>query len=901
MSKNQKLRLDLPLVLPDIHGTDDPCVKRLQDKLAGRPGIDAAHVTGVAEGKPQLCVHYDPNVISLGRVRELVESEGLELTDRFAHILGRVNLPMHARFAQRLAEQLRALEGVIEADVSPGGVVRIEFDRTRIDEAKLNQRLTSLDITIDGDKGASKAPVRKTTSQPVAAAPEPGESADKAANDEHAGHDHSDHDHDPKASHDHAGEEKGKVAHKHDEKGHAGHSHDKEGEGGEHSHEHGGLFGEKTELIFASLSGMALLAGWLIGRAGTGPDWLPTACYVLAYFFGGYYTVKEAIENLRAKRFEIDTLMLVAAAGAAALGSWAEGALLLFLFSMGHSLEHYAMGRARRAIEALAKLAPETATVRRDSGTEVVALDKLQVGDVVVVKPNERLPADGVVVVGTSSVNQAPVTGESVPVDKRPVEDGKTAIGNFERVAAENRVFAGTINGAGAMDVMVARKSDQSTMARVIKMVTEAEAQRSPTQQFTEKFERIFVPSVLLLVGLLLCAGFVIDEPFSQTFYRAMAVLVAASPCALAISVPSAVLSGVARAARGGVLVKGGGPLENLGTLTSIAFDKTGTLTEGKPKLTDVVPAQGVPEEELLAVALAVEEHSDHPLAAAIVTGAKERLGDKANLLQASEVKSITGRGVQAQLSGETVHIGKPVLFTELPDSNVPTDVDEANKKLVADGRTTMIVSKGSQFLGVIGVMDTPRPVAGEVMAELRKLGIERLIMISGDNQKVAEAVAQTVGLTEARGDLMPEQKVEEIKKLRTEHGKVAMVGDGVNDAPAMANATVGIAMGAAGSDVALETADVALMADDLAQLPFAVGLSRSTSRVIKQNLWVSLGVVAVLIPSTILGLSIGTAVIFHEGSTLLVVFNALRLLAYKPFDKSAKAADAGKPAEAKG
>lgn len=885
MSDTQKLRLDLPLVLPDIHGTDDPCVKRLQDKLAGRPGIDEAHVTGVEEGKPQLCVHYDPNVISLGRLRELIQSEGLAMTDRFAHVLGRVNLPTHARFAKRIAEQLRALNGIIEAEVSPGGIVRIEYDRSAIEEAKLKERLNALDITLDGARAGARASPAKSDA-PV----EQPETDTKAAKDEHAGHDHGD----AGAA---EGKGRGENAAAHGEKRHV---HGKDEEDGEHSHEHGGLFGEKTELIFALLSGVFLVAGWLIGRNGSGPEWLPTACYVVSYFFGGFYTVREAIENLRAKRFEIDTLMLVAAAGAAALGSWGEGALLLFLFSLGHSLEHYAMGRARRAIEALAKLAPDIATVRRASGTEVVPLAKLEVGDVVVVKPNERLPADGIVVVGTSSVNQAPVTGESVPVDKRPVEDGKAAVSNFERAAAENRVFAGTINGAGAMDVMVARKSDQSTMARVVKMVTEAEAQRSPTQQFTEKFERIFVPSVLALVVLLLGAGFVIDEPFSQTFYRAMAVLVAASPCALAISVPSAVLSGVARAARGGVLVKGGGPLENLGTLTSIAFDKTGTLTEGKPKLTDVVPAQGVPEQELLAVALAVEEHSDHPLAAAIVTGAKERLGDKADLLQASDVKAITGRGVQAQLGGETVHIGKPVLFTELPDSNVPADVDEANKKLVADGRTTMIVRKGSRFLGVIGVMDTPRPVAGQVMAELRKLGMERLIMISGDNQKVAEAVAQSVGLTEARGDLMPEQKVEEIKKLRAEHGKVAMVGDGVNDAPAMANATVGIAMGAAGSDVALETADVALMADDLAQLPFAVGLSRSTSRVIKQNLWVSLGVVAVLIPSTIMGLSIGTAVIFHEGSTLLVVFNALRLLAYKPFDKSAKAAEPGSESEKK-
>lgn len=575
--------------------------------------------------------------------------------------------------------------------------------------------------------------------------------------------------------------------------------------------------------------------------------------------------------------------MLVAAAGAAALGEWAEGALLLFLFSLGHSLEHYAMGRARRAIEALAKLAPETATVRRDGRTEEIPVKALQLGDVIVVKPNERIAADGVVTVGTSSVNQAPVTGESVPVDKQPVADPKAALAAFDRTSPENRVFAGTINGAGAIDIMVARMADQSTMARVVKMVTEAEAQRSPTQQFTEKFERIFVPSVLALVTLLLFAGVVVDEPFSTSFYRAMAVLVAASPCALAISVPSAVLSGVARAARGGVLVKGGGPLENLGTLTSIAFDKTGTLTEGKPRLTDVVSAEGISEKDLLNVALAVEEHSDHPLASAVVSGAQERLGADHVAITAINIKSITGRGVEAQIDGQSVHIGKPILFSELPDSTVPTSLGQANEKLVAAGRTTMIVRRGTQFLGVLGVMDTPRPIAAEVMRDLRALGIERLIMISGDNQAVADEVAKTVGLTEARGDLMPEQKVDAIKELRDKHGKVAMVGDGVNDAPAMANATVGIAMGAAGSDVALETADVALMADDLAQLPFAVGLSRSTSRTIKQNLWVSLGVVAVLIPATIGGLNIGTAVLFHEGSTLLVVVNALRLLAYTP------------------
>jgi len=649
-----------------------------------------------------------------------------------------------------------------------------------------------------------------------------------------------------------------------------------------HGHAHGGPFGEKSELVFALGAGAFLLGGWLIAWQQWAPPWASIGCFIGAYLSGGFFIVREALENIKARRFEIDTLMLVAAAGAAALGRWAEGALLLFLFSLGHSLEHYAMGRARRAIEALAKLAPDRALVRRGDRTEDVDVAALQVGDVVVVKPNERLPADGFVTRGQSSVNQAPVTGESVPVDKRPVDDARAALAGFDKLPAAHRVFAGTINGAGALDVVVARKSTESTMARVVTLVTEAEAQRSPTQNFTERFQRFFVPAVLALVGVLMFAWVVIDEPFADSFYRAMAVLVAASPCALAISVPSAVLSGVARAGRSGVLVKGGGPLENLGSLTSIAFDKTGTLTEGKPRLTDVLPADGVGEAELLAVALAVEAHSDHPLASAVVAGAREKLGAQHQPLQADGLESITGRGVKAIVGGKAVHVGKPALFDELDGVRMPQALVDANERLVADGRTTMIVRQGDRYLGMLGVMDTPRPVAAQVMKELQALGIRQLIMISGDNQQVADAVARGVGLTEARGDLMPEDKVSAIQQLRAKAGKVAMVGDGVNDAPAMANATVGIAMGAAGSDVALETADVALMADDLAQLPFAVGLSRKTSGIIKQNLWVSLGVVAVLIPATLFGLNIGTAVIFHEGSTLLVVLNALRLLAFE-------------------
>ena len=646
-----------------------------------------------------------------------------------------------------------------------------------------------------------------------------------------------------------------------------------------HSHEHGGIFGMNTELIFALICGALLGAGALAGKLGL-IDRLPLILYVSAYVFGGWFTTKEAISNIRQKRFEIDSLMLLAAVGAASIGAWAEGALLLFLFSLGHSLESYAMGRAKKAIEALSKLAPATAIVRRANGTVEMPVELLVPGDVVIVRPNDRLPADGFVVVGSSSINQAPVTGESVPVDKQPVPDAELARSKPDAVDAASKVFAGTINGETLIEVEVTRRSTESTLARVIKMVSEAEVRKSPTQRFTDRFQRIFVPLVLLLVVGLLFAGIFLDEPFRDSFYRAMAVLVAASPCALAIATPSAILSGIARAARGGVLIKGGAPLEELGSLNAMAFDKTGTLTEGRPRITDVIPIGGTQIEDLLNVAIAVESMSDHPLAAAIVRDGEEMIGTRRRF-QAKNMSNMIGRGVRAELDGQFVWIGKVEMFGTNGIPALSKAALEAAERLRQSGRTTMVVRRADKDLGAIGLLDTPREGAKEALQKLREMGIERMVMISGDHNRVAEAVAKQVGLDEAWGDLMPEDKVKAIKNLRLS-AKVAMVGDGVNDAPAMASSSVGIAMGAAGSDVALETADIALMADDIRQLPFAVGLSRHTRSIIRQNLFVSLGIVAILVPSTIMGLSIGAAVAIHEGSTLLVVFNALRLLAYR-------------------
>ena len=849
----QRLRLDITVLLPEVSDAADACVGRLVAELEGRSGVEQVHVIPPAAGAPgrqeaMLCVHYDSAMFSLARIREVVQAAGASVSARFGHVLWQVDGLVHSRRARTIGDTLRRVPGVLEAQADATGLVRVEFDRRVVTEQSLFEALSGLGLR-------AKARVQE-----------------KPAAEQNAGGGHDSHDsRDPR--HDHPGE----TGRGHD---HAGHAH---GEG-EHAHTHGGFLGPNTELVFSLLCGALLALGFGIEKLAAGaPAWLPTALYLGAYAFGGFYTLREAIGNLRLKKFESDTLMLAAAAGAATLGAFAEGALLLFLFSLGHALEHYAMGRARQAIEALAKLAPRTATVRRGSETHEVPVEKLAVGDVVIVRPNERLPADGFLVKGTTSIDQAPVTGESMPVDKRPVTDPGLARARPGSIDAEARAFAGTINGAGAIEVEVTRLSTDSALAKVVQMVSEAQAQQSPTQRFTDRFERIFVPLVLAVAVARLLAPLVSDDPFSESFYRAMAVLVAASPCALAIATPSAVLSGVARAARGGVLIKGGAPLEALGSLDAIAFDKTGTLTEGRPRITDIALADGVTEAALLRVAVAVERLRDHPLAAAIARDGQEKLQGQA-IASAHDLKSLTGRGVTATLDGETVWIGKAEMFGVDGLAPLGAWASQAIASLRERGRTTMVVRQGTRDLGAIGLMDTPRPDARAALEKLRRLGIARMIMISGDNRTVAEAVAKEVGLDEAWGDLMPEDKVQAIRKLRAQ-AKVAMVGDGVNDAPAMAHATVGIAMGAAGSDVALETADVALMADDLRQLPFAVGLSRHTRSIIRQNVFISLGVVALLVPATIGGLGIGPAVALHEGSTLIVVFNALRLLAWRERD----------------
>ncbi|MGI9526546.1 MAG: heavy metal translocating P-type ATPase [Weeksellaceae bacterium] len=647
-----------------------------------------------------------------------------------------------------------------------------------------------------------------------------------------------------------------------------------------HEHQHLGMFGENTELVFAILSGVFFFVGLIIEHLLDVPAFYYKISFGISLFFGGYFIFFESIERVLKGIIEIDFLMLAAAAGAIYIDRWGEASLLLFLFSLGHALEHFAMNKARKNIEVLGELSPKVALLKTEKGSQEVPIESLQLNDVILVQPHTKIAADGVIIKGSSSVNQASITGESMPVEKSPVASSEQEL-SFDTLSRKHKVYTGSINGDHALEVKVLKLSKDSTIAHMIEMVSNIDGTGSKTQVMSKKFEKWYVPVVIIFVALLCFAFLVLDETYEDSIYRAITVLVAASPCALAISTPSAVLSGIARAARNGVLIKGGKALEALGDLKTIAFDKTGTLTEGKPKLTHTEVLNQFDEKLFMQIVTDVESLSNHPLARAIVNGLKQEKGIITEN-KAENIEAIQGMGITAEYEGKKVLIGN-VQLMNTHNILVSDTIKDKMEALISSGETTMLVAYQNLLIGIISVMDLPREMAASTLKELKGIGIENMIMLTGDHQLIGESIANKIGLTEARGDLLPEDKVAAITKLKEKYGEVAMVGDGVNDAPAMANATVGVAMGAAGSDVALETADVALMSDKIEKLPFVIGLSRASKRIIKQNIWISMGMVALLVPATLFGLtSIGPAVVFHEGSTLLVVLNALRLLKYK-------------------
>ncbi|MFZ5825728.1 MAG: heavy metal translocating P-type ATPase [Bacillota bacterium] len=608
------------------------------------------------------------------------------------------------------------------------------------------------------------------------------------------------------------------------------------------------------------LSALFLVLGWILERPALGlPAWGAMVAYAAAYLSGGYLRVIDGLAALRRGSLNIDMLMVLGAMGAAFLGRWSEGAVLIFLFALSNTLEEFAAGRTRKAIESLVTLRPDTALVRRPDGTdEVVAVEQLEVGDRMIVRPGERLAADGEVVEGRSAIDQSPITGESVPVDKE----------------AGASVFAGSLNTTGRLMVAVTKLPTDSTLSRIIRLVEEAQEHKARSQQMVDWIDRYYT---LLVVAVALIAWtappLVAGWTWSASFYLAMQLLVVMSPCALVIATPAALLSGVAAGARRGMLFKGGIHLERAGTIKVVAFDKTGTLTEGKPRVRSVCPVPGVTEAELLRLAAAAEEHSSHPLAQAIVGAGRDRVGE---VPQAETVDERPGLGVTARVEGREIRVG----------SRRHASAEEGSwllrqaVRLEDQGETAVIVEADGEPLGVIGIADAIRPNARATVAALRASGIQRIVMLTGDNDRVAAAVAAQTGVDEFRADLLPADKLSAVQALEREYGAVAMVGDGVNDAPALAQASLGIAMGGAGNDAALESADVVLMADDLSRLPDTFRLGRQARRVVAQNLIFAIGVIVALVGLSLAGgLTLPLAVVGHEGSTILVAVNGMRLL----------------------
>ncbi len=637
------------------------------------------------------------------------------------------------------------------------------------------------------------------------------------------------------------------------------------------------LTADRIEAAFTVLCFVFTALGWFVHRHEEGQGihggGLSALLYLGAYVTGGTFGVLASIQSLKERTIDVDLLMVLAALGAAYVGAPLEGATLLFLFSFSNVLQQYAIDRTRKAINSLMKLRPDKALVKRDGGTALLPVEQLVVGDVLLVRPGESIPLDSEIIEGSSSINEASLTGESMPVSKK----------------VGDPVFAGTINQTGGLEVRVTKLAKDSTIEKLIRMVEEAQSEKAETQRFLDRAEQWYAAGVIAFtLALIFLPSLFSSEPFDQTFYRAMTVMVVASPCALIISTPASILSAIGGAARRGVLFKGGAHLERTATVEVVAFDKTGTLTEGKPRVTDIVVNgriihfDGVEDREaidMLQIIASLEMKSEHPLARAIVEEAQRR---EIALVDCTEFQSVSGAGVCGLIREQRIMIGTLRYFESLGVERCEQTLREI-EALQHAGKTCVLVGEsGGRILGAVAIADVLRNDAAEVVRKLKNIGVKRVVMLTGDNQRVAAAIGKQAGVDEVYAELLPEDKVRVIKELR-KIGPVAMVGDGVNDAPALAQSTVGIAMGAAGTDVAMETADVVLMSDNLHNVPFAISVSRHARRVIYQNLAFALLVILSLVVSALgFHLPLPYGVVGHEGSTVLVCLNGLRLLAFR-------------------
>lgn len=614
--------------------------------------------------------------------------------------------------------------------------------------------------------------------------------------------------------------------------------------------------------VLTIISGVFFAVSFILSLLGVNERTL-VPLDILAMLIGGYYIGKAGFYSLKSLTFDMNFLMTVAAIGAGIIGQWSEAAAVVVLFSLGNTLQAYTMDKTRRSIRGLMDLSPKEALVRRDGREVMVSVEEIKLKDVIIVKPGERIAMDGVVIRGASSVNQAPITGESMPVDKQTGDE----------------VFAGTINERGSLEIEVTKLVEDTTLAKIIHLVEEAQALKAPSQQFVDIFAKYYTPIVMLVaVGIAVIVPLLLGQPISPWVYKALILLVVACPCALVISTPVSIVSAIGNAAKHGVLIKGGAYLEEAGKLQALAFDKTGTLTNGHPDVTEVIEINARAK-EILSIATAIEQRSQHPLAEAITKYAAEN-GIPVN--EGTEFESITGKGAKATIQGQRYFIGNSRLFSEM---GVGLDkVEQHLYGLQAKGRTVVLVGTESKILGLIAVADRLRENSRQAVTGLKEVGINQIVMLTGDNRGTAQAIASELGITDIRAELLPEDKLDAVKGLLEKYGKVGMIGDGVNDAPALATATIGIAMGGAGTDTALETADIALMADDLSKLPFAMSLSRKALGIIKQNIWFALVVKAAFILLTFLGITnLWLAVLADTGAALVVIANGMRLMWVKP------------------
>lgn len=625
-------------------------------------------------------------------------------------------------------------------------------------------------------------------------------------------------------------------------------------------------FYRKTENILAGISLLFVVLGYMFGTMRGETDPLTIGMFIIAILVGGIGIFKTGFRNLARFEFDMKTLMTIAVIGAAIIGEWEEAAVVVFLFAVSEALEAYSMDKARQSIRQLMDIAPPTATIKRAHGEHFhemeLPTEEIEIGDILIVKPGQKIAMDGIVVSGLSAVNQAAITGESIPVSK----------------TVDDEVFAGTLNEEGALEVRVTKRVEDTTIAKIIHLVEEAQAEKAPSQQFVDRFAKYYTPAIMIVALLVAVLPPLFIGDWQHWIYQGLAVLVVGCPCALVVSTPVAIVTAIGNAARQGVLIKGGIHLEQLGHIEAIAFDKTGTLTKGQPAVTDIITSQEMSEDYVLQLVAAVEKQSQHPLAKAILQALHEK--DLTEFIP-TDFQSVTGKGAYATVDDQIIYVGSLKWIATL------TTVDEVIKEQVhqlqQQGKTVVAAVSNNQFIGMIGIADQLRQESKDVLKKLNGLKVKHKVMLTGDAEPTAQAIATSLNMTDVRASLLPAEKLMAIKDLRAQFGAVAMVGDGVNDAPALAAADVGIAMGGAGTDAALETADIALMSDDLTKLPYTIGLSRKTLRIIKENIVFALALKLIALLLVIPGwLTLWIAIFADMGATLLVVLNSLRLIKSK-------------------